>query len=95
VPRSAPGRPRVGARPILAALSEGSLPWEPDQVLRCAAAGAVPGVPDPDTVWPRRKYERLQQLPEYELRLDALRRDWRDYLTQFVGLDPQIVTAVT
>lgn len=95
VPRDLPGSPRLGAWPLLTALLAGSVSWHADEHLRVAAAGSVPGVPDPDTVWPRRRYERVGQMSEYARLLDDLRATWRGYLGEFAGLDPGIAAAVT
>lgn len=95
VPRDPPGGRRQGASAILAALVGGGVAWEPDHDLRCVAATDVPGLVDPDAVWPRRRFERQDRLAEYAHRLESLRGEWRGYLAEFSGLDPRVVAAVT
>ncbi|MGH3321250.1 MAG: phosphoenolpyruvate carboxykinase [Streptosporangiaceae bacterium] len=73
---------------------EDTIKWETDPDFGYEIATSVPGVDDPELLQPRRLYEREGRVEEYEERVERLKRERREYLQSFGGLDEAIVKSI-
>ena len=55
---------------------------------------AVPGVDDQEVLQPRRLYARQGRTGEYDAMVDRMKRERREYLASFPGLDEAIVKSI-
>jgi phosphoenolpyruvate carboxykinase (ATP) len=57
-------------------------------------AASLPGVDDAEILQPRRLYERQGRLAEYDAMVARLKRERREFLGSFPGLDEEIVKSI-
>ncbi|HMG64025.1 MAG TPA: hypothetical protein VK599_13835, partial [Streptosporangiaceae bacterium] len=57
-------------------------------------AAAVPGIDDIEILQPWRLYQRQGRQDEYDALVARLKRERRDYLASFAGLDEAIVKSI-
>ena len=57
-------------------------------------ASSLPGLDDLDILQPRGLYERTGRLDEYDAMVARLKRERREYLASFPGLDDAIVKSI-
>jgi phosphoenolpyruvate carboxykinase (ATP) len=79
---------------IVQAIVEETIEWTEDKDFGYQVAESVPGVDDPEILQPRRLYQRLGRTEEYEAMVDRMKRERKEYLTSFAGLDGAIVEAI-
>ncbi|MDR0345841.1 MAG: phosphoenolpyruvate carboxykinase [Nocardiopsaceae bacterium] len=79
---------------IVEAIATETITWADDQDFGYQVAGSVPGVDDLEILQPRRLYQRLGRLAEYEAMADRMKRERKEYLTSFAGLDAALVDAI-
>ena len=79
---------------IVQAIVEDTITWTSDPDFGYEIAESLPGVDDPEILRPRRLYERLGRMDEYAAMVARLKRERREYLSSFAGLDEAIVKAI-
>jgi phosphoenolpyruvate carboxykinase (ATP) len=79
---------------IVQGIVTGSIDWVPDPDFGYEVAVSCPGIDDVEILQPRRLYERQGRLDEYQRIVERLKRERRDYLAGFPGLDEQIVKSI-
>jgi len=79
---------------IVQAIVEDTIEWQTDPDFGYEVAASVPGIDDIEILQPRRLYERQGRLAEYEAMVARLKRERREYLTSFTGLDEAIVKSI-
>ncbi|HEY6276078.1 MAG TPA: phosphoenolpyruvate carboxykinase [Streptosporangiaceae bacterium] len=76
------------------AIVEDTITWTTDPDFGYEVAESVPGVSDVEILQPRRLYERQGRLAEYESMVSRMKRERREYLASFAGLDEAIVKSI-
>ncbi|HEX9847446.1 MAG TPA: phosphoenolpyruvate carboxykinase (ATP) [Acidimicrobiia bacterium] len=79
---------------IVKAVVEGTIEWRPDQDFGYSIAATVPGVDDVELLEPRRLYERLGRLEEYEAIVSRLKKERVEYLSGFGALSPDVLAGL-
>lgn len=79
---------------IVQGIVEGTISWETDPDFGYEVASSVPGVDDIEVLQPRRLYERQDRADEYARLVDRFKRERREYLSSFPGLDEAIVKSI-
>lgn len=79
---------------IVQGIVEGSIEWTTDPDFGYEVATSVPGVDDVEILQPRRLYERLGRADEYDATVARLKRERREYLASFDGLDPSLIKSI-
>ena len=79
---------------IVQAIVEDTIEWAGDPDFGYEIAESVPGVDDPEILQPRRLYARQGRTAEYEAMVDRMKRERREYLASFPGLDEAIVKSI-
>jgi phosphoenolpyruvate carboxykinase (ATP) len=79
---------------IVQGIVEDTISWTHDPDFGYEIAESAPGVDDLEILQPRRLYQRLGRLAEYDALVDRMKRERRDYLTSFAGLDDAIVKSI-
>ena len=79
---------------IVQAIVEGTIEWVSDDDFGYEIASSLPGVADIDILRPRGLYERTGRLHEYDTMVARLKRERREYLASFAGLDEAIVKSI-
>jgi phosphoenolpyruvate carboxykinase (ATP) len=79
---------------IVQAIVEDTIEWIEDPDFGYEIATSVPGVDDAEIIQPRRLYERQGRLDEYDKMVARMKRERREYLTSFAGLDEAIVKSI-
>jgi phosphoenolpyruvate carboxykinase (ATP) len=79
---------------IVQAIVEDTIAWTEDPDFGYEIAVSVPGVDDAEIIQPRRLYERQGRLGEYDAMVARLKRERKEYLGSFAGLDEAIVKAI-
>ncbi len=79
---------------IVQGIVEGTIEWRADPDFGYELAATVPGVDDEELLAPRRLYERLGRLAEYEEMLARLKTERADYLSRYAALDPSIAAGL-
>jgi phosphoenolpyruvate carboxykinase (ATP) len=79
---------------IVQAIVEDTIAWTEDPDFGYEIAASVPGVEDAEIIQPRRLYERQGRLGEYDAMVARLKRERKEYLASFAGLDEAIVKAI-
>ncbi|HEY3138748.1 MAG TPA: phosphoenolpyruvate carboxykinase [Blastocatellia bacterium] len=82
---------------IVKGIAEGTINWEPDDDFGYLVAAQIPGVnrEDDDILQPRKLYERQGRADEYNQIVDRLKRERREYMAKWEGLNPEISQAVS
>jgi phosphoenolpyruvate carboxykinase (ATP) len=79
---------------IVQAIVEDTITWTSDPDFGYEVAASLPGVDDPEILQPRRLYERQGRTDEYTAMVARLKRERREYLSSFAGLDEAIVKSI-
>jgi phosphoenolpyruvate carboxykinase (ATP) len=79
---------------IVQAIVEDKITWTSDPDFGYEIAESLPGVDDPEILQPRRLYERQGRMDEYAAMVARLKRERREYLSSFAGLDEAIVGSI-
>ena len=79
---------------IVQAIVEDTIAWTEDPDFGYEIAVSVPGVDDAEIIQPRRLYERQGRLGDYDAMVARLKRERKEYLGSFAGLDEAIVKAI-
>jgi phosphoenolpyruvate carboxykinase (ATP) len=79
---------------IVQAIVEETITWTSDPDFGYEVAESLPGVDDPEILQPRRLYERQGRMDEYAAMVARLKRERREYLSSFAGLDEAIVKSI-
>ena len=79
---------------IVQAIVEETISWTTDPDFGYEIAESVPGVDDIEILQPRRLYERQGRIAEYEAMVARMKRERREYLASFAGLDEAIVKSI-
>jgi phosphoenolpyruvate carboxykinase (ATP) len=79
---------------IVQAIVEDTIEWTEDPDFGYEIATAVPGVDDAEIIQPRRLYERQGRLDEYDKMVARMKRERKEYLASFAGLDEAIVKSI-
>jgi phosphoenolpyruvate carboxykinase (ATP) len=82
---------------IVKGIAEGTINWEPDDDFGYLIAAQIPGMnrEDDDILQPRKLYERQVRADEYNQIVDRLKRERREYIAKWEGLNPEISQAVS
>ena len=73
------------------AIVEDTIDWVTDPDFGYEIAASLPGIDDPEILQPRKLYQRQGRLAEYDGMVERLKRERKDYLASFAGLDHEIV----
>jgi len=76
------------------AIVEETIEWATDADFGYEIAQVVPGVDDPEILQPRRLYTGQGRTGEYDAMVDRMKRERREYLASFPGLDEAIVKSI-
>jgi phosphoenolpyruvate carboxykinase (ATP) len=79
---------------MVQAIVEETIEWEADQDFGYEVAKALPGVDDAEILQPRKLYERQGRLDEYNAMVARIKKERRDYLASFTGLDDAILKSI-
>jgi len=80
----------------LTAIAEGGVDWTHDLDFNYEVAERLPGLSgeDEEILQPKKAFQRLNRMDEYDGWVEKLRRERRDFLKTFPDLDPYIVAGV-
>ena len=73
---------------------EDSIQWETDPDFGYEVATSLPGIDDTEILQPRRLYERQGRQEEYNAMVERIKKERREYLASFAGLDEAIVKSI-
>ncbi len=76
---------------IVQAIVQDTIEWVTDPDFGYEVAASLPGVDDPEILQPRLLYARQGRQAEYAAMVARLKRERREYLGSFAGLDEAIV----
>jgi phosphoenolpyruvate carboxykinase (ATP) len=79
---------------VVQGIVTGAIEWAPDPDFGYEVATSVPGIDDPEIIQPRRLYDRQGRLDEYDAMVARLKRERREYLASFPGLDESLVKSI-
>ena len=79
---------------IVQAIVEDSIQWETDPDFGYEVATSLPGIDDAEILQPRRLYERQGRGEEYNAMVGRIKKERREYLASFSGLDEAIVKSI-
>jgi phosphoenolpyruvate carboxykinase (ATP) len=79
---------------IVQAIVEDTIEWVTDEDFGYEVAASLPGVDDQEILQPRRLYARQGRQDEYDAMVARLKKERREYLTSFTGLDEAIVKSI-
>jgi phosphoenolpyruvate carboxykinase (ATP) len=79
---------------IVQGIVEGTIEWTEDPDFGYEVATAIPGVDDFEILQPRRLYERQGRADEYEAMVTRLKRERKEFLGAFPGLDESLVKSL-
>ena len=79
---------------IVQAIVEGTIEWTEDPDFGYEVAAAIPGVDDIEILQPRRLYERQGRTDEHEAMVTRLKRERKEFLGSFPGLDESLVKSL-
>jgi phosphoenolpyruvate carboxykinase (ATP) len=79
---------------MVEAIVSGTIEWVTDVDFGYEVAAAVPGIDDIEVLQPWRLYQRQGRQDEYDALVARLKRERRDYLGSFAGLDEAIVKSI-
>jgi phosphoenolpyruvate carboxykinase (ATP) len=79
---------------LVQAIVQGTIEWTTDPDFGYEIAESVPGIDDIEILQPRRLYERQGRLDEYNAMVERLKRERKEYLASFEGLDDAIVKSI-
>jgi len=79
---------------IVQGIVEGTVEWTADPDFGYEVAAAIPGVDDFEILQPRRLYARQGRTGEHEAMAARLKRERREFLSSFPGLDESLVKSL-
>jgi phosphoenolpyruvate carboxykinase (ATP) len=79
---------------LVQAIVQGTIEWTTDPDFGYEIAASVPGIDDIEILQPRRLYERQGRMDEYNGMVERLKRERKEYLASFEGLDDAIVKSI-
>jgi len=79
---------------IVQAIVEDTVTWTVDASFGYEVASSVPGIDDAEILQPRLLYQRQGRMAEYEAMVARLKRERREYLASFAGLDEAIIKSI-
>jgi phosphoenolpyruvate carboxykinase (ATP) len=79
---------------IVQGIVEGTIEWAEDPDFGYEVAAAVPGVDDIEILQPRRLYARQGRTAEHDAMVARLKRERREFLGSFPGLDESLVKSL-
>jgi phosphoenolpyruvate carboxykinase (ATP) len=79
---------------LVQAIVQGTIEWTTDPDFGYEIAASVPGLDDPEILQPRRLYARQGRMDEYDAMVSRLKRERREYLASFAGLDDAVVKSI-
>jgi phosphoenolpyruvate carboxykinase (ATP) len=79
---------------MVEAIVSGTIEWVTDVDFGYEVAAAVPDIDDIEILQPWRLYQRQGRQDEYDALVARLKRERRDYLASFAGLDEAIVKSI-
>jgi phosphoenolpyruvate carboxykinase (ATP) len=79
---------------MVQAIAEDSVEWEVDPDFGYEVAAAVPGLDDAEILQPRKLYERLGRMEQYDAKVAQLKSERTEFLKQFPELDEAIVKSI-
>jgi phosphoenolpyruvate carboxykinase (ATP) len=79
---------------IVEAIVSGTIEWVTDEDFGYEVASSLPGVDDIEVLQPRKLYERQGRQEEYDAMVARIKRERREYLASFPGLDDSIVKSI-
>ena len=82
---------------IVKGIAEGTIDWEADDDFGYLVAAEVPGIDreGEDILQPRKLYERQGRTDEYKQIVERLKKERREYMAKWEGLNPEIAQAVS
>ncbi|MHB1575267.1 MAG: phosphoenolpyruvate carboxykinase [Candidatus Dormibacteria bacterium] len=86
---------RIGhSSAVVKAIAEGTITWERDPDFGYEVATTVPGIDDEELLRPRLLYGRQGREAEHQQVVERLRRERRQYLEGFPGVDQRLLAAL-
>jgi ATP-dependent phosphoenolpyruvate carboxykinase len=79
---------------IVQGIVEGTIEWTEDPDFGYEVAVAIPGVDDIEILQPRRPYARQGRTDEHEAMVARLKRERKEFLGSFPGLDESMVKSL-
>src|SRR5207249_3377544 len=79
---------------IVKAIAEQTIKWDQDPEFGYEVAEEVPGVDDVELLQPRRLYERLARMAEYQKLVERFKRERVEELRKYPDLTEDIVRSV-
>jgi phosphoenolpyruvate carboxykinase (ATP) len=79
---------------IVQGIVEGTIEWTEDPDFGYEIAEKIPGVDDIEILQPRRLYQRQGRAEEYDAMVARLKRERKEFLGSFPGLDESLVKAL-
>jgi phosphoenolpyruvate carboxykinase (ATP) len=79
---------------LVQAIVQGTIEWVTDPDFGYEIAASVPGIDDIEILQPRRLYERQGRMDEYNAMVERLKRERKEYLASFEGLEDAIVKSI-
>jgi phosphoenolpyruvate carboxykinase (ATP) len=79
---------------IVQAIVENTIEWVTDPDFGYEVASSLPGVDDIEILQPRLLYAREDRVAEYDALVARLKKERREYLASFAGLDDAIVKSI-
>jgi phosphoenolpyruvate carboxykinase (ATP) len=79
---------------IVQGIVEGTIEWTADPDFGYEVAAAVPGVDDVEILQPRRLYARQGRAGEHDAMVARLKRERKEFLNSFPGLDESLVKSL-
>jgi phosphoenolpyruvate carboxykinase (ATP) len=79
---------------IVQGIVEGTIEWTQDPDFGYEVAAAVPGVDDIEILQPRLLYARQGRMAEYDAMVARLKRERKEFLGSFPGLDDSLVKSL-
>jgi phosphoenolpyruvate carboxykinase (ATP) len=79
---------------IVQAIVQDAISWTYDDDFGYEVAGSVPGVDDTEILQPRLLYARHGRIEEYDAIVRRMKRERKEYLSSFPGLDEAIVKSI-
>jgi phosphoenolpyruvate carboxykinase (ATP) len=79
---------------IVQGIVQGTITWTVDPHFGYEVAAEVPGVDDMEILQPRRLYARQGRVGEHDAMVARLKRERREFLGSFPGLDESLVKSL-
>ena len=80
---------------IVQAIVQETIEWVTDPDFGYQVAASLPGVDDTEILQPRKLYERQGRLEEHDAMVSRMKRERREFLGSFPGLDEEIVKSIS